>query len=178
MKTKYILLPIVTLVLGLLVLVSVPLTYPVDQSESLQYRGMVCVYKNNELVECNHNILVTTGMTQIQDHLGIGATGAVKTIAVGNGTAAQVAGDTSLAGEIADVGLAKTTGTYVATGTAGAWNITYQWTCGAGCINEGVNNTGLYNATGAGQLFAETTFTNVVLQQNDKLNVTWGLTVT
>ena len=179
MDKKYLAIPIVVVLFGVFALSQYSPSGPINANGELQYKGQVCVYKNNELVDCNHNILVTTGKTQIQNLLGIGLSAPVTRISVGNGTASQAVEDTTLDSEIADCGLAATTGTYVATGTAGAWNITYQWTV-SGCgttPNEVVNTTGLYNATGSGQLFAETTFTGVTLQNNDKLNVTWGLTV-
>jgi hypothetical protein len=178
MKTKYILLPIVTLVLGLLVLVSVPPTYPVDQNERLEYSGMVCVYVNDELWECNHNLITNVGKNAIAASLGGYTNASITKIAAGNGTGTQVVGDIALDSVITDCGLAATTGSYVYDST-GAWNITYQWTV-AGCgttPNIVVNTTGLYNATGSNLLFAETTFTGVTLQNSDKLNVTWGLTV-
>jgi hypothetical protein len=114
------------------------------------------------------------GKDLVKTALGTGSATPITKIAVANNTVAQSAADTSLQGEWTTCGLAAATGTYVSAGT-GAWNITYQWT--STCDNVIVNATGLYNATGTNQLFAETTFTTVTLQTNDKLNVTWGLTV-
>lgn len=180
MNLKYLALPIVAFVLGLFVMSLVPSTVPVSNSEGIHYKGVVCVYKNNELVECKHNILTTLGSNLIKTALGQGANSPITNISVANCTGQFAAADTNLCGGNGDdydntFGLGPTTGTYVSAGN-GAWNITYQWTATTNSII--VNATGLSNATGSAQLFAEVNFTSVTLQNGDKLNVTWGITVT
>lgn len=176
MKIKYLALPIVALMLGILVLSMTPLTVPVGNSEGLRYDGWVCVYKNNELVQCKHNLITNAGKTLLEGVSQAKVINVTK-VAVANSTSAQGAGDTTLAGEWTTCGLAAAPGNFADAGT-GAWNVSYQWTVtGAGCSDVIVNATGLHNWTGSNQLFAETTFTTVTLQTNDRLNVTWGLEV-
>jgi hypothetical protein len=176
MKYGYLAIPVVALILGILVL-STPSINPVSENEGLKYDGVVCVYKNNQLVECKHNLITNLGLNLIKTTAGQGTAMAVTKIAVANATGtAQSATDTSLTGEWASCGLTATTGTYVNQAGNGQWNITYQWTQ-TGCSDVLVNGTGLYNATGASQLFAETSFSAVTLQANDRINVTWGLVV-
>lgn len=178
MKKIYWAIPVVVFALGILVLSnsSTPLTTVNGLSGGINYRGYVCVYKNNQLVECKHNILVTTGKQWIQDKLAGTSAGTATVIAIGNGTTAQDVSDTDLPGtRQTGCNLAWQTGTYGATGTAGAWNVTHEWT--SACDNMGINETGLYNGTSSQILFAETTFSTVTLMTNDKLNVTWGLQV-
>jgi hypothetical protein len=174
MKYRYLAIPVVALVLGILVL-STPSITPVSESEGLKYDGMVCVYKNNQLVECRHNIIVNNGKDLIET-MASGAYLAVSNISVANCTGAcvQAAADTTLSGQWTTCGLVEAIGTYVAQGI-GMWNITYQWTSTCDTVN--VNSTGLFNNTGANRMFAQTNFTNVVLQTNDRINVTWGLVV-
>jgi hypothetical protein len=176
-KVKYLAIPIVALlILGLSL--SLTSNTSVSSTEGLKYNGMVCVGatlsgKYYDL-GCRHNLITNVGKDHIKTASGQGAAIRHDKIAVANNTVAQAATDTTLQGEWTTCGLAAATGTYSSAGT-GAWNITYQWT--SSCDSVIVNATGLYNATGTNQLFAETTFTSVTLQTNDKLNVTWGLQV-
>jgi len=176
---KYLAIPMV-IMLGMLVLSLPSATTPVNSGSSLKYDGVVCVYKNNQLVECKHNLITNVGLNAIKTQLGVGTPFTqITNISVANATGAvQAATDTTLTGEWKSCGLAGQGGTYVNQAGNGQWNITYQWTvAGTGCADILVNATGLYNATGASQLFAEVGFTAVTLQTNDKINVTWGLVV-
>jgi len=180
MKTEYLILPAIALILGLLVL-AIPSTVPINEGGEINYEGFVCVWKNNQLVECKHNLITNVGKNNIKTALGQGTNALSNKIAIGNctGACSQTSADTTLSGEYTtqcSSSLAATTGTYNSAGTR-AWNITYQWTVDSACANVNVNATGLYNATGSSQLFAEANFTNVLLQGNDKLNVTWGIEV-
>lgn len=149
------------------------------QIQGLMYNSQVCIYKNNQLIECSSNLLTNDGKDAIKNY--IGSTGTVNPfdwLAVANNTVAQAVGDSSLQGEWSTCGLAGADGTYYDYET-GAWNISHQFTV-SGCgttPNIDVNATGLYNAS-ADTLFAENTFTLVTLQDGDKLNVTWGIWVT
>jgi hypothetical protein len=158
----------------------------VDETQGIMYHSQVCIYKNNELVECSHNIVNNGGLNFIRDCIGNGVCGvptAFKQLAIANCTVTPAAAHTVLCNaannEWTTCGLANATGTYYNYGT-GAWNVSYQWTV-TGCgttPNIYVNGTGLYNATNSGTLFASNTFTTVTLQDADKLNVTWGIWVT
>ena len=181
MKRKYII-PVVTLMLGVLLLMAIePSSIPTSENEGvdtqgLKYDGTVCIYKNNQLVECKHNLITNAGLNLIETALGQAVAVNATKIAVANATGAvQAVTDTSLTGEWASCGLTATQGSYINQGN-GQWNITYQWTQ-SGCNDVLVNGTGLYNQTGSGQLFAETSFSAVTLQSNDKINVTWGLVI-
>jgi len=178
-KLEHLAIPVVALlILGLSL--SLTSNTPVSSTEGLKYNGMVCVGAtlngSYHDLGCTHNLITTAGKTLMQNVIGGQQVNMNATrIAVANSTAAQTAADTTLQGEWTTCGLAKTPGTYATTGTAGAWNVTYQWT--STCDNVIVNATGLYNDTFTNQLFAETTFTSVTLQTNDRINVTWGLTI-
>jgi len=146
----------------------------------IKYNSQVCVYKNNEIVDCSPNLITNIGKEHIDMFLGNGSAGSVATdyLALSNTSTVLAVTDTTLPGEIAnECTLGRQQGTYHNFGT-GSWNITYQWTLAAGCSNHVVNATGIFNATTSGTLFAENTFTDVTLEGNDQLNVTWGIWVT
>jgi len=140
-------------------------------SQDIKYTGVACIYKNNELVACNHNIITNRGKDLIKiDMMGTG-TVTLDQLAVANNTVAQSASDTDLQGEWSTCGLSRTTGTLTSIGT-GNWSINYQWT--SSCDNVYVNATGIYNTTASGNLFAETTWSpTTTLMNGDKLNVTY-----
>jgi hypothetical protein len=112
-----------------------------------------------------------------RDALGMGGLGAVNVIGVANNTVTQAATDTVLQGEWTTCNMGRATGTYVEeTGSYGNWTIVNTFT--SSCDNVRVNATGLYNNTVGNWLFAEDTFTNVDLQTNDQLQITWYIWVT
>lgn len=150
----------------------------VNSGNPIKFTDYVCVgatiggeYQD---LGCKTNLVTTVGFNDLKSLLG-GQTVNLNetTIAVANSTAAQVAGDVNLQGEWANCGMTKAAGTYASFGN-GQWNVTKTFTntC-AGAAT--VNGTGLYNDTAAGHLFAETTFTSATLNQNDQINITWGL---
>ena len=184
MKIKYLAIPIVALVVMGLAFLSTPLTVPVNNNEGLKYTGYVCVYKNDQLVECKHNLITSWGKDAIENVMANGVFLNITNISIANSTAVggQVVADTILQGQYnastsPACGMAPTTNVLYWSAGIGAWNISYQWT--SACDLVTVNATGLSNGTNgaANQLFAETTFTSVTLQTNDRLNVTWGLQV-
>jgi hypothetical protein len=144
----------------------------------LEYNSQVCVYKNDELVQCSHNIVTDAGLNHLRDFLALGSAGSANAsiIAVGNGSE-PVAGSTSLNEEITGCALARAAGSYIANVSIGSWGITKLWTQN-GCPGIIVNSTALLNATSGGTMFAGNTFTTVTLQNSDQLNVTWTIWVT
>jgi len=122
---------------------------------------------------CRENVWTNTGKNWTRDCIGqfiCGAT-AFKYLALGN-TTAPAAASTTLAGEIADCGLARASGTYITEGASvGNWTIYYTWT--STCNNEVVNTTAVFNATSAGTMLAGTTITSATLQSSDQLQVNY-----
>ena len=145
-------------------------------SESIDYGGMACIYKNGELVGCDHNVLYYTGMNMTRDLLGGGTGGAITNISLCNATtggcgepvAAASEAWTALEGCMDDFNA----GTYAALGQNGNWTITKTFV--ASCDDVETNITRLGNAT---TYFAGANFSDVILQDNDQLTVTWTLQV-
>ncbi|MBN2203096.1 MAG: hypothetical protein JW700_02850 [Candidatus Aenigmarchaeota archaeon] len=150
------------------------------ETTSIDYHSMVCVYKNNELVECSHNALTNAGKEAIEDLIGAGTAGAAfDYIALGNGSTPS-AGSTSLDEEIGDSGLERAQGTVnqVAGGSSGNWSVTNTFTA-TGAVGS-INTTSLFNNSFPTNIsmFAYNTFTEVSLQAQDQINVTWTIWVT
>ena len=148
-----------------------------DDSVGIEYHSNVCVYKNNELVQCDHNLLYDTGKELIKTYLGDtgGASDGVDQISLCNATAgcqAPVAGASETFSLLNSCGMEEATGTYASVGT-GNWTITNQFT--STCNNIVTNSTRLQNT--AGTNFAGNNFTLVTLQNQDALTVVWNIWV-
>jgi hypothetical protein len=144
----------------------------IEASGGLKYHGEVCVWVNDKLVGCNHNIITNGG----KDVVYYALTGSLQNatyIAVANNTVAQSAADTSLQGEWTTCGLAKGPADSIVKNNYGNWTITKSWT--VTCDNVIVNATGIYNATGP--LFAETTIPTHYLYSTDVLRISWTIWV-
>jgi hypothetical protein len=137
----------------------------------LGYNSDVCVYKNGDLVGCDHNVITNNGKDLVKFSLGRGDRPIVNHLAIGN-TSAPAAGSTSHPGILSVCGMTSADGTYWSEGT-GNWTIGYTWTSSCNSLN--VNTTGLYNDTSAGTYFAGTTFTSTTLNNNDQLTVNYTI---
>ena len=138
--------------------------------DGLDYGSNVCVYKNDELIGCQENIVTTAGLNYARGALSGTATN-ISELALGNTTAPAV-GETALAGVYTTHGLAKVAGAYNANGN-GNWSIAYTWTATAGPTD--VNTTALYKT--GGDMFAGTTFAKTTLQVDDQLKCNYTLWV-
>lgn len=149
---------------------------PTTTSQSIDYHGSVCVYKNGELVDCNDNVLYNSGANLTRDSLGIGSNGAVLNISLCNATAGcgtPVAAASETFNEYTTCGLAEIAGSYSNLGQTGNWTVSHTFT--ASCDNLEVNVTRLGNDTGTN--FAGNSFTLVTMQTNDQLTINWSISV-
>lgn len=151
-------------------------------SDGINYKANVCVSHISEgkLIseQCSHNILTNDGKDLIKNYLSKGGLGTVDFIGLCNATSGcnvSSATSTYLNSEYTSGGMNRAQGTYLSLGT-GNWSIYKQFT--ATSDNLLINKTGLFNATSAGTLFAENTFTLVTLQTNDQLTINWTISVT
>jgi len=125
-----------------------------------------------------HNILTNAGRDflhlQGYETTGLGTNGG-NYIALSSNTSAPADGDTSLAGEITNGGLARAQGTV--SHNAGENTSTIVKTFTASDTHTAVQKSGLFTANTGGTLVNENTFTSVNLENNDQLQVTWTLTI-
>jgi len=142
-----------------------------EASDSLDYGSNVCVYKNNELIGCQHNTVVNGGFDMVKNSLGEGGTNGITDLALGKGEVPS-GSDTALDQIYSTAGLSKTGGAYNSNGV-GNWSIAHTWTCTSDA--QTVNTTALYKSGGA--LFAGTSFTSTTLQTDDQLKINYTLWV-
>jgi hypothetical protein len=147
---------------------------------SLTYNTMVCIYKNGELIQCSHNLVTNDGKDFLKSCLGTASCGAsaFTNLTLANCTNSVTGTDSTLCNgqdwTSCSVGPGDGVGAVYKSAGTGAWNVTDTWT--SSCDDVNVSATGMYN-NGA-TLLAENTFTPVMLQTNDQINVTWGIWVT
>lgn len=115
------------------------------------------------------NLVVTTGKNYIASRMKDTSATAMSHMAIGTGTTAAAAGDTTLGTEAGRVALTSTTVTtnsvaYVATFPAGT---------GTGAITE----AGIFNASSSGTLLCRTVFSVINKGAADTLGITWTVTV-
>ena len=115
------------------------------------------------------NLVVTSGLGYIASRMKDATATAIGYMAIGTGTAAAAAGDTTLGTELDRNAVTSTTVTaneieYVASWSAGD---------GTGAITE----AGLFNAASAGDMLARTVFSVVNKAANDTLSITWTITL-
>ena len=180
MNEKYLVLGILIVFLAVYIVSEIQVSSEVSGA-TINYNSEVCIYKNDELVQCSPNTVTTAGLNWIRDLIGnwTGGDTSMKYIAVANNTdpAAHDPANTTMTGEESCCGLERAEGAYAAVGGKnGNWTISKVFTANAS-ISE-VNATGLFNASASGTYFAYNTFTPVNLQANDQLNITWNIWVT
>lgn len=124
------------------------------------------------------NLVTSAGKAGIASRInGSGAEAAFTYIAVGTGTTAAAAGDTTLETEIADSGLSRANGTAsrVTTDvTNDSARVTYTFTVSG---TKAVTEAGLLNASSSGVLLARQVFSAVNVVSGDSLAVTWTIDV-
>jgi hypothetical protein len=116
-----------------------------------------------------NNLVVTSGLGYIASRMKDATATAMSHMAIGTGTTAAAAGDTTLGTELDRNALTSTTVTsnqieYVASWSAGD---------GTGAITE----AGIFNAASAGDMLARTVFDVVNKAANDTLSITWTITL-
>jgi len=115
------------------------------------------------------NITVNTGFSAVCDMMGNGGVEPFKYCAIGTGTTAPDASDTSLDNEVARVqgGYTKVSNT--------VWK--NEATFGAGTGTGAITESGLFNASSGGTMLCRQTFAVINKGDNDTLVVTWQYTL-
>lgn len=115
------------------------------------------------------NLVVTAGKNLIASRLKDTTDGAMSHMAIGTGTTAAAAGDTTLGTEAGRVALTSTTVTNNA--------VAYVATFGAGTGTGAITEAGLFNASSAGTMLCRTVFSVINKGAADTLGITWTVTV-
>lgn len=116
-----------------------------------------------------NNLVVNTGLDFIASRMKDTTDDAMSYMAIGTGTTAAAAGDTTLGTELDRNALTSTT----VTGN----EIAYVASWGAGDGTGAVTEAGIFNAASAGDMLARTVFSVVNKGANDTLSITWTITL-
>lgn len=123
------------------------------------------------------NLVTTAGKALIAGRInGSGSPAAATYIAVGTGTTAAAAGDTTLGTETATSGLSRVAGTVslvTTTTTNDTAQITTTFTV-TGTV--AVTESGVLNAASTGTLLCRQVFTAINVVSGDSLSITWKVT--
>lgn len=115
------------------------------------------------------NLVVTTGLNYIVSRMKDTTLGAMSHMAIGSGSTAAAAGNTTLGSELGRVSLTSTT---VSTNT-----VQYVATFGAGTGTGAVTEAGILNNSSGGTLLCRTVFGVVTKDVGDSMVITWTITV-
>lgn len=114
------------------------------------------------------NLVVTVGKTWIAARM-VGTPTAMSHMAVGSGTTAAAAGDTTLGTSLGRVALTSST-------SSGAV-ATFVASFGAGTGTGAVTEAGIFNDVTAGTMLCRTVFSVVNKGASDGMTITWNITV-
>ena len=115
------------------------------------------------------NLVVTAGKNFIASRMKDTTDGAMSHMAIGTGTTAAAAGDTTLETEAGRVSLTSTTVTNN--------NVAYVATFPAGTGTGAVTEAGIFNEASAGTMLCRTVFSVINKGAADTLGITWTVTV-
>ena len=145
-----------------------------QQSNAFKARGRLTIEKfdvDGNLLDSQSvtNVVVDDGLDYIASRMKDATATAMSHMAVGSGTTAAAAGDSTLGTELGRVALTSTT---VASNA-----ITYVGDFPAGTGTGAVTEAGIFNASSSGTMLCRTVFSVVNKAAADPLKVTWTLTV-
>ena len=115
------------------------------------------------------NLIVDTGLDYIASRMNGTSESVMSHMAVGTGSTAAAASDTTLGTELDRNALTSTTVTDNA--------IAYVATYAAGDATGSLTEAGLFNAASAGTMLCRTVFGTVTKAADDSMTITWTITV-
>ena len=137
-------------------------------NDDLKLTGHVSIALNDEVVREVPNLVVTDGKKWVADRMN-NANAVMSHMAVGTGTNAAAAGDTTLQTENDRNALTSTTVTDNAVAYVASW--------AAGDATAALTEAGIFDASSGGDCLARTVFSVVNKGANDTLTITWTITV-
>lgn len=137
-------------------------------NEDLTLKGKLKIALNDKVVKEVDNLVVTAGKNYVADRMKNNST-VMGYMAVGTGTTAAAAGDTTLASESDRNALTSTTVTNNEVAYVGTW--------AAGDASVAITEAGLFSASSGGTMLARTVFSAVNKGASDSLTITWTITV-
>jgi hypothetical protein len=138
-------------------------------NDGLKLTGKLKIALNGETVQEVNNLVVTDGKEYVASRMKDATATAMSHMAIGSGSTAAAAGDSSLGTELGRVALTSTN-------VSGAV-VTYTATFDAGTGTGAVTEAGILNASSAGDLLCRTVFSVVNKGASDSMTITWTVTV-
>lgn len=142
--------------------------------ESIKAKGDLVVTltrENGEVEKYEYkNLVVNTGLNYIVSRMKDATATAMSHMALGSGTTAAAAGDTTLGTQLGSRAALTST-------TVSSNQVTYVATFGAGVATGAVTEAGIFNASTAGTMLCRTVFAVVNKAAGDSMTVTWTVTV-
>tara|TARA_B110001454_G_scaffold203907_1_gene212195 strand:+ start:295 stop:717 length:423 start_codon:yes stop_codon:yes gene_type:complete len=136
--------------------------------DDLKLTGALTIALNDVIVQETENLVVTAGKNWVADRMN-NANTVMTHMAVGTGTNAAAAGDTTLQTESDRNTLTSTTVTANA--------VAYVATWAAGDATAALTEAGILDAASGGDLLARTVFSVVNKGAADSMTITWTITV-
>ena len=136
--------------------------------DDLKLTGALTIAVNDEIVQETENLVVTAGKNWVADRMN-NANTVMTHMAVGTGTNAAAAGDTTLQTESDRNTLTSTTVTANA--------VAYVATWAAGDATAALTEAGIFDAASGGDMLARTVFSVVNKGAADSMTITWTITV-
>ena len=136
--------------------------------DDLKLTGALTIALNDEIVQETENLVVTAGKNWVADRMN-NANTVMTHMAVGTGTNAAAAGDTTLQTENDRNALTSTTVTDNA--------VAYVATWAAGDATAAITEAGIFDAASSGDMLARTKFDVVNKGSADSMTITWTITV-
>ena len=138
-------------------------------SDDLKLTGNLTIAVNDEIVQETKNLVVTAGKNFVASRMKDTTKAAMTHMAVGTGTTAAAAGNTTLVSETDRNALTSTTVTNNA--------IAYVATWAAGDATAALTEAGIFNASSGGDMLCRTVFSVVNKGASDSMTITWTVTV-
>ncbi len=137
-------------------------------NDNLALTGALTIEVNDVVVQKAKNLVVTAGKNWVADRMN-NANTVMTYMALGTGTNAAAAGDTTLQTELDRNALTSTT---VSNNT-----IAYAATWAAGDATGAITEAGIFDANSGGDMLARTVFSVVNKGASDSITITWTITI-
>ena len=137
-------------------------------NDNLALTGALTIEVNNVVVQTAENLVVTAGKNWVADRMN-NANTVMTHMAVGTGTTAAAAGNTTLVSESDRNTLTSTTVTNNA--------VAYVATWAAGDATAALTEAAILDAASGGDMLARTVFSVVNKGAADSMTITWTITV-
>ena len=137
-------------------------------NSALTLTGRLSVSLNGKVVRDIDNLVVTTGKSYVASRMKDATATAMSHMAVGTGSTAAAAADTTLGSELARIALTST--------TVSANQVSYVATFAAGTGTGALTEAAILNASSGGTMLCRTVYAQVNKSSSDVMTITWQIT--